>query len=289
MRLINHNGLVINERFLELLKVHGLGDFESLVAYEGGTFLNKKRLRSVVRFELSDGDERKVFYLKRHFQPLDERLKSLLPWNRREGARNEWESTLLLTALGIPTVVPVAFGERGRFGIPYVSMTLTEGLYGAERVEEYLPGLSSRLSEEEARAEKRRLIKRLALLAKDFHNKGLNHQDFYLGHFFIRPETGELFLVDLQRVHKRKAISRRDRVKDLAQFAFSARSIENFTGADLVRFAHTYLGKDEFDEADKRMIKRVLKKSDRIARHTERLLSRRNPLNRPLSRQTHNS
>jgi hypothetical protein len=76
-------------------------------------------------------------------------------------------------------------------------------------------------------------------------------------------------------VHKRKAIRKRDRIKDLAQFVFSAMGTENFISTDLVRFAHTYLGKDKFDEADKRMIKRVLKKSERIARHTEKLLASR--------------
>jgi hypothetical protein len=76
-------------------------------------------------------------------------------------------------------------------------------------------------------------------------------------------------------VHKRKAIRKWDRIKDLAQFVFSAMGTENFTGTDLVRFAHTYLGKDKFDEADKRMIKRVLKKSERITRHKEKLLGAR--------------
>jgi heptose I phosphotransferase len=275
MRFIDYNGLVINERYLEFLKGHGLGDFESLMNYEGGTFFNKKRLRSVVRMELGEGEEAKAFYLKRHFQPLDERLKAFVVWNRREEARNEWESILLLKGFGIPTVVPVAFGERRRFGMPYASLTLTEEIYGAERVETYIPSFSSRSSGKDLNIEKRRLIKRLALLAKDFHNHGFNHQDFYLGHFFIRPVTGELFLVDLQRVHKRKAIRKRDRIKDLAQFVFSAMGTENFTGTDLVRFAHTYLGKDKFDEADKRMIKRVFKKSERIARHTEKLLASR--------------
>jgi heptose I phosphotransferase len=278
MRFVNHNGLVINERFLELLKGHGLADFDSLMSYEDGTYLHKKRLRSVLRMKLDEGDNlsSRVFYLKRHFSPLEEKLKSLIAWRNSEGARNEWESILLLRSFGIPTVVPVAFGEKKHFGIPCASMTLTEELYGAPRVETYIPELSSRFDDPaEAINKKRGLIKRLALLAKDFHNKGFNHQDFYLGHFFITPETGELFLVDLQRVHKRKAIRKTDRIKDLAQLTFSAQNTENFTWTDLVRFAHTYLGKEKFDDSDKRMIRRIFKKSEKIARHTEKLLRAR--------------
>ncbi len=238
MRFVNHNGLVINERFLEFLKGHGLADFDSLMSYEGGTYLHKKRLRSVLRMKLGEGEGARVFYLKRHFSPPEEKLKSLIAWRNSEGARNEWESILLLKASGIPTVEPVAFGEKKHFGIPRASMTLTEELYGAPSVETYIPELPSRFDDPaEAISKKRGLIKRLALLAKDFHNKGFNHQDFYLGHFFITPETGELFLVDLQRVHKRKAIRKKDRIKDLAQFAFSAQNMENFTCTDLVRFA----------------------------------------------------
>lgn len=276
MRFADHNDLVINERHLELLKAHGLDDFRSLTDYEGGTYLNKKKLRSVLRMKLGEGEGARVFYLKRHIVPLEERLKSVLPWKKSEGARNEWESIVLLKASGIPTVEPVAFGEKRSFGTTYAAMTLTEELYGARRVETYIPELSSRFSETDGMVKKKRaLIKRLALLARDFHNKGFNHQDFYLGHFFITPETGELFLVDLQRVHKRSSVRRSDRIKDLAQFAFTAGATENFTCTDLVRFAHTYLGKDRFDASDKRMIKRVLRKSEKIARHTEKLLAQR--------------
>jgi hypothetical protein len=270
MRFINHNGLVINERFFELLKAHGLDSFECLLNYEGGSVFKKKKTRSVVRIELGEGEG---FYLKRHFFPLEEKLKSLIAWRNSEGARNEWESILLLRSFRIPTVVPVAFGEKKHFGVPCDSMTLTEELYGASRVETYIPEIPSRFDHPaEAISKKRGLIKRLALLAKDFHNKGFNHQDFYLGHFFITPETGELFLVDLQRVHKRKAIRKKDRIKDLAQLTFSAQNTENFTWTDLVRFAHTYLGKEKFDDSDKRMIRRIFKKSEKIARHTEKLL-----------------
>jgi predicted Ser/Thr protein kinase len=51
---------------------------------------------------------------------------------------------------------------------------------------------------------KRELIKRVAILARDFHRNGLNHQDFYLGHLFIRQGDGEIFIIDIQRVHQRQ-------------------------------------------------------------------------------------
>jgi heptose I phosphotransferase len=267
MHFINHNGLIINERFFELLKAHGLDSFECLLNYEGGSVFNKKKTHSVVRIELGEGEG---FYLKRHFWSAGERVKALFARDRPEEGRNEWEGILLLEELGFPTMVAVAFGEeRSFFGLPSVSLTLTEEIYGAERVEDYIPSLTGRV------IEKRELVRRLGLLARDFHRKGLCHQDFYLGHFFINPETGELFLVDLQRVHKRKAVRKTDRIKDLAQLTFSARNTENFTWTDLVRFAHTYLGKEKFDNSDKRMIRRIFKKSEKIARHTEKLLRAR--------------
>jgi heptose I phosphotransferase len=274
MRFIKHNGLVINEGFLALLKDNGLDGFESLMKYRGGKVCTEKKLHSVVRVELGEGEERRAFYLKRHYRPGGGFIRGMLPLPPREDGRNEWEKIALLTGLGIQTMLPVAFGEKsGLWGLPGRSLTLTEEIYGTERVETYIPSLARKLPGYDGVREKRGLIRRLGSLARDFHSKGLHHQDFYLGHFFIRPATGELFLIDLQRVHRRIPLPERLRIKDLAQFAFSVLGVENFSRTDLVRFAYAYLGEKRFDKGDKRVIRRVLKKAEKIARHTEKLLA----------------
>lgn len=273
MEFVDHNGIVINKAFLYLLEESVLDSFSALMEREGGTVFKKKKVRSVVRFELDSSDGKKAFYLKRHFEVDPSRggrggIAGFFKGRRPEDARNEWERIIELTESGFQTMVPVAYGES-KDG----SLTLTEELYDAVRVEDHIPALAG--GGEAGIKEKRDIIERVAKLAAKFHAMGFNHQDFYLGHIFIRPATGELFLVDLQRVQRRSPPVERWIVKDLAQFVFSAISIENFTSADLVRFGHAYLSKGKFSDADKKLIRKILAKADRIARHTVKLLNKR--------------
>lgn len=270
-KFVIHNGLLINQGFIEILKDNNLDDFRTLKELEGGSLLKKNRFRSVVRIELKD----KVFYLKRHFWSWKERIKSIVPWIKKEDARNEWENMILLRSLGFNTMTPVAFGEKKIFGIPYFSLTLTENVYDAEKLEHYLPKHFSQPLIKEKIIRKREIIKKLAILARDFHRKGLNHQDFYLGHLFIRPKDEEIFIIDIQRVHHRKKIRMHDRIKDLSQLAFSAKGLGIFTKADFIRFIHTYLERDKLISSDKKIIKKILSKVKRIEKHTIKLLKRR--------------
>jgi len=246
MDFIERGGLLINKAFLEVLEKARLDNFKSLMQRKEGTVFKEKKARSVVRFELESSSGKKAFFLKRHFEPQADKagrgLGRFLRKKRPEDA-----------------MIPVAYGETNTG-----SLTVTEEIYDS------VSGLG-----DDATLEKRDIIVRIARLAARFHEMGFNHQDFYLGHIFIRPATGELFLVDLQRVQRRSPSIERWIVKDLAQFVFSAISINNFSASDLVRFGHAYLGKDKFSAADKKLIKKILAKAERISRHTVKLLKRR--------------
>lgn len=268
---IAHNGLLINESFLALLKEGGLASFEGLLRSAAGVVLKKKRFRSIARVELRG----KIFYLKRHVAPLGERMASLLPWKRREDARNEWENIVLLKQLGFNTMTPVAFGEKRRWGLPWCSLTMTEEIYDAVPLEAYLPEHFRPPLDAGRLLRKRALVAALALLSRELHGKGFNHQDFYLGHLFLRPSEGSLFIVDLQRMHRRGALRRRDRVKDLAQLFYSARCSRVVTTTDCFRFVHRYLGRDALTASDRRLLKDVAAKALRIARHDAHLRRRR--------------
>ena len=270
-QFITHNGLLVNELFLETLKKNNLADFRSLMDFQGGSPVKKTRYRSLVQIQLGD----RYFYLKRHLFPSRERIRSLMPWSVREDARNEWNNMNLLNALGFHTMVPVAFGQEMRSGMTCSSLTLTEGIVDSEKLETYLPAhFLPPLSVERMR-EKRDLIRRLALFAGEFHKKGLNHQDFYLGHLLLRPADGVISIIDLQRVHRRDRVSRHNRVKDLGQLCYSAGKTGVLTRTDLMRFIRSYLGRDKITGEDKKLIRRVLAKTAKIARHDAKLILRR--------------
>lgn len=268
---ISQNDLLINEKFFDYLKGVNLAEFQSLIDFNEGHGLKKNKFRSIVRIERKG----KTLYLKRHFWPWKERIKSIIPLVKKEDARNEWKSILLLDSLGFNTMVPVAFGEKKKFGLPYLSLTLTEHIYDAEKFETYLPKHFIFPLKSEKISEKRILIKRLAALARDFHSKGLNHQDFYLGHLFIRSKDNTIFIIDLQRVHRGKIIRMRDRIKDLAQIAYSAKSSSIFTRTDFIRFACSYFERNKLNRDDKRLVKKINVKAEKISRHDAKLQLRK--------------
>jgi hypothetical protein len=181
--------------------------------------------------------------------------------------------TISLKEDGFDVMVPVAFGERHLKG-GIETLTLTEEVCDTVRLSDYIPSLSSSLKGMAGVIERRRLTGDMARLVRRFHRAGYNHQDLYLVHFFFRPSDGKIFLMDLQRVHKREELPLRWRVKDLAQFVFSARGKGGLSRTDLVRFGHIYLDKDSFDAGDRRLISRVLKKAAKIARHDAKLTER---------------
>ncbi|MFZ2196428.1 MAG: lipopolysaccharide kinase InaA family protein [Thermodesulfovibrionales bacterium] len=268
---IRHNNILINKNYLDLLKDNGLDTFEALRDFNGGSFLKKNKYRSVARIELGS----RVFYLKRHFWPWRERIRSANPLLRKEDAKNEWDNMLLLNRLGFNTMTPVAFAERKKFSLSYFSLTLTENLYEAEKLEVFFPRHFKPPLDHKKIDEKRTYIKRLAVLARDLHNKGLNHQDFYLGHILIRQGEDKFFIIDLQRMHKNTTISLHDRIKDLAQLAYSAAGLRVFTKTDLLRFFRIYIGSDKLTHDNKKLAGSIMLKTRKISRHDAKLQLRK--------------
>ncbi len=281
LSFVQENGLRIHPDFVDLVRRHHLNHFNVLYHLKEGELFKKNRFRSVVRIYLRGSHGKAhIFHLKRHFPPLWERLKTVLTgFQIRDGAENEWKKMMRLEEIGIRTMTPVAFGAIRKMGLPYRSLTLTEHLYGADKLEDYLPARfgDARLSREQI-AQKRRIIEKTARWARIFHGSGFHHQDFYLGHIFIRPEEGDEFtlhLIDLQRVREERRLRKSRLIKDLAQLNFSATGLACLSRSDRMRFLKTYLDKESLGRAERNLIARIEKKTQRISAHTEKLLARR--------------
>ena len=266
---------------MPLLVSHSLDNFDSLYDLDVGELFKKNRYRSVVRFFLQ-GKEGKshIFHLKRHHPPFLTRLRTIFTGFRiPEGAENEWHTIIRLEEIGIRTMTPVAFGAIRKYGLPYHALTLTEHLYGAERLEEFLPlQFSGKRPGPDKIHYKRKIIQELARWARRFHGSGFHHQDFYLGHIFIKPCDGEdftLHLIDLQRVKEHRKVRTSRVVKDLSQINFSATQLSCLSRTDRLRFLMAYLDKERLNAAEKKLIRKVENKTCRIARHTRKLLEKR--------------
>jgi heptose I phosphotransferase len=270
--------MIIRSRFLPLLLRHGLRDFEAVMGFQGGKIFKEQGPRSVSRVSLVEAGGEEGFFLKRHRRaPWAEQVREFLHRGRFvSAARQEWESIWHLRQLGIATVEPVGLGELKRWGWGAGSFLITQELEGATRLTEFIPQHFAPPLHPCLLAEKRHLIRDLALLARRLHRGRFFHRDLYLGHFFVKPKQEEgydLYLMDLQRVIRPRWWIRRWRIKDLASLDFSAPG-GWFTASDRLRFYKQYRQISRLSREDKSLIRGILRKSRRIRAHTGKLLER---------------
>lgn len=217
----------------------GKDPFAEAQALQGNIYRSKEGRRTL-RFE-RDG---KGYFLKLHEGiGWGEIFKNLLQLRLPVlGAANEYLACLRLKALGVDTMTPVAFGERGVNPARQLSFLVTEELANSISLEDvckqwviHPPGVR----------EKRALIRKLAAISKTLHEQGINHRDYYLCHF-LRADNGKpfvvtdpLYLIDLHRVQMRQVVPARWLVKDLAGLFYSAFDVP-LTRRDIQCFLSVY-------------------------------------------------
>lgn len=273
---IKKNGIIVNKSFENILSTAGLNNYLDFMHVSDCEPVKIKKSRSVFKFTLKDPSTargERVFYLKRHNYSGSEKFSSLVSIKGKEDGHNEWLQTIALSEAGFNVMIPVAFGEKKIGPVSVECFTLSEEVYDCDRLSDYIADLPD---DAKGLKEKIDILTKLAHLASHFHREGFNHQDFYLVHFFLRQSTDEIFIMDLQRVHKRDVPSTRWVIKDLAQFVFSALSGGCYTHDDLSIFWHEYFDKEKLSTVEEKMIKNILAKAKRIAKHDAKLVARSN-------------
>jgi heptose I phosphotransferase len=252
--------LRINPSFAPILTRYGLDSLEPIMAFSRGTLMRQAPGRITVRVELPDG---LLFYLKRHTHPSAQAATA--------GVK-EWDNIETLNALGISCPVLVAAGSGARNGAP-CSFLITVAIPDAVPLDDYLRQLYDAHGDAAVWQTKRKLIRKIAELARRLHHHGFHHKDFYLCHVFVNHETpvaGPLALIDLQRLGRARFFRRRWVVKDLAALNYSA-TPDFTTATDRLRFVMAYLGIARLTPAARRLIRSVNRKTERIRRHDLKL------------------
>lgn len=193
---------------------------------------------------------------------LGDRIKANLFGSK---ARREWRITTAAAERGLPTVVPVAYGERRRLGILRESYLLTVRLFDCVTLEEALFSEDGTLRADAKT--RRRLIRILAALLRRMHDDGIYHQDLHPGNFLVETlASGEkrIYLLDLHRASLRPTLALKNRIKSLAQFNMFA-SISLSAGERLL-FFNSYFGGDELWKNEKRTLLTLIDKRTRIMR-----------------------
>jgi len=88
-------------------------------------------------------------------------------------------------------------------------------------------------------SERQEVIRALGYFVRRIHDQGIFSKDFHQGNILIKTEPGTtplFYLIDLHAIRIKKEITRRERIKMLAQFNNFKISV-----ADRMRFLHAYL------------------------------------------------
>jgi len=256
--------LLVDEAHAAAFAAAGLERLDDLFGLSGGQRLDKASLpswRRRLRFELPGVGP---VYLKQYASPpVGVQLRRILSGQARQStARIEWLRMQWLAKAGIEAVKPVALGEEMAGPWERRSAVVTAALPG-ESLESHVRRFPERASRE--------LIRSLASFVARFHQAGFIHRDLYLSHIFCKTADGRprFCLIDLTRVCRPRWRRGRWIVKELASLNYSTPPAAA-TAADRLRFLRDYLGTRRLSPAQRRLVRRVVRKTDRIARHDAR-------------------
>tara|TARA_B110000977_G_C10938455_1_gene439876 strand:+ start:145 stop:975 length:831 start_codon:yes stop_codon:yes gene_type:complete len=187
----------------------------------------------------------KSYFIKQHFGVgWSEIIKNIISLKKPIlGAMTEVDAIHKVTSLGIATTPVVAYGQRGCNPANIQSFLLTEDLGDITSLEELCANWKE--NPPDARY-KRHLVIAVAKLARNIHEHGVNHRDFYLCHLCLHNKASnlQLYLIDLHRALIHEKPSNKANMKDIAALYFSAMDTV-LTAKDYLRFKRYYQPQDE--------------------------------------------
>lgn len=246
----------------------GLTSIEAVFTFQGDKNLSKANLaphRSRIEFHI-DVPPTTLFLKRYDNSPIIAQLKNWISAKQRVGfGFAEFKAMSNLASLDINTPRVVAWGQSQALLFENRSFIITEKVPLGESIERRLPDCFNSPATSENLKLRRQFISRLAEFVKKFHGTGYRHRDLYFSHIFLTGE-GQFYLINLARAFRPAIFSERYRVKDLAELNYSAPT-RYFSNTDRMRFYITYAGKNKLTAQDKTLIRKVIRKTGRIARH----------------------
>lgn len=169
--------------------------------------------RVVYRADLAEGP----VYVK-HFLVPNFRAKAR-QWFRAGKGRNEGRRAAKLEAIGVPTITPVALGERrvGKFLLE--NFLVTKEIPDTVPLDEFVERRMPLMSEARQGRLRRDLARVLADLTARLHDAGFVHNDFHPGNVLIRIEADDslrLAVIDLDALRVTRRLSWNDARENLA-------------------------------------------------------------------------
>lgn len=191
---------------------------------------------------------------------------------RSSRAKRAWVNAHNLVMRGIPTPIPIAYGEKRRWGIVRESFFITEKIERAEKGDLFLEELAKNSSNFPNASLKEDFLVRLARLVRWMHQTNIHHGDLKAGNILVtvQNERPLIYLVDMDGVRIRRSIGRKDIVKDLSRIKAALSGV--LSPSDQGLFLEIY-GKDNTFFQDNR--KRITENVERLAADKIRQKQRR--------------
>lgn len=214
---------------------------------QAGARLLKDSYRStVVELELSIGGRKcPVIYKRFSAGRWRDRWLGWLRWFYRPPALRSWLAGHGLQERGLPTPRPLAVFHRRRWGFWCEGYLLTEKISEALNLHQVRQRLA-RLDAATRRPLLRALIDELARLVRTLHQRQLSHRDLKAANILVQLPTvagqpPRCWLIDLVGVSRRRWLTHRRCLKDLARLHASFYQDSLLSRTDKLRFLRTYL------------------------------------------------
>jgi len=210
--------------------------------YEQNEPVKKGTRKSIWLFILPGGQDNGEYIIKRYLStaPLTQ-LKNSLTSSK---AVRELKAATTIAEKGIPTVTPIAVGEKGRWGLVSHGYVVLERLKNCRDLNSYFlkeyPAAQSR----QKLSEKWKIIREFGILARKALQEGILQSDFALNNFLLTKETAgdiKLYLTDFERVSIKHTLSFDQKVRCLAKLNRVGREI---SASDRLRFLKSYLAEN---------------------------------------------
>lgn len=274
--------MIINSQYMSLLQELEMTDFEKVFSFSGGQTIKRIKARTVIRIETIRNMQSQVFYLKRHFsaRPTLSELMGNFFFNRSiSPGIGEFENICEFRRNGIATAAPVAAGQRRVGLLRYESFLITESFEPYVSLEKIIRNRPWMFEGKSGKDLKSRIIKSVALLARQMHTAGFNHRDFNATHVLISPKDDSgnvsLALFDLQRLDRKKWMRFRWMIKTLAELNYSMPPPQ-FSDKDLNDLYMVYRGIKKRRILDQFLLYWISRKTKKIGRHTQKIMRYRN-------------
>ncbi len=218
-----------------------------------------------------------AIFVKRYlYKRLGQRIKQMFRGTLfgKSRARKEYEFLLEMCRRNVPTVRPIAYGERRRGAFLWASFVITQGIDGFQSLD--LFALAHLHHEKLSRSKKQTLIGELGEMIRHMHDAGVRHGGFYWRNILIAtsPNDGFDFLLLDPDTHARlfdSPVPQADAIADLSEFVASAMALGMRGG--FLRLMKAYFQMDKLGAEQKRFIASVVKQAAELAPAEQRRMA----------------